>query len=260
MPENRSAPSPSVSRRSVATGLAWSVPAVAAVSAAPFAAASLIITPGINGWVQVSAQGAGGCASTVTVTSRPRNPGRTPDGAPYGLYLYDTDEAGIYDDAKIVYWVRGNHLDRNPIQWTSGSNHSSCWSGPTAGTPATKSDGEKYTPYTWSYSCPIDPREVSSDGRLYLGDFEVSARIDQSTPSGGCLPLSFWAYREILVDADGAGPGEPELMSFERKATLGGVRGGRTAPDATAPEATETGARARSAEATEAAVESSAAL
>ena len=44
-----------VNRRTVTTGLAWSVPAVAATAAAPFAAASLVKNPGINGWVQVTA-------------------------------------------------------------------------------------------------------------------------------------------------------------------------------------------------------------
>lgn len=252
MPENRSAPSPSVSRRSVATGLAWSVPAVAAVSAAPAFASSLIINPGINGWVQVTNSPLGSCRSNITVTSRPRNPGRTPDGAPFGLYLYDTDPAGVYDNAKLVYWVRGNHTTENQISWRAGRNHSSCWGTPTVGAAETKSDGAMYTPYTWSYTCPIDPREVSSDGRLYLGDFEVSATINQQF-GWSCEPLDFWAYREITVDADGPGPGEAEVLSFERKASFdnGGNRSRNSVPDAAGTDA---------AEATEAAVESSAAL
>lgn len=252
MPENRSAPSPSVSRRSVATGLAWSVPAVAAVSAAPAFATSLIINPGINGWVNVSVSTSRCSNSNVTVTSRPQNPGRTPDGAPFGLFLYDTDPAGVYDNAKLVYWVRGDHTTENRISWRAGRNHSSCWGTPTVGAKETKSDGAVYTPYTWTYTCTIDPREVARDGRLYLEDFEVSATINQQF-GRRCEPLDFWAYREIRVDADGAGPGEAEVLSFERKASFdnGGNRSRNGAPDAAGTDA---------AEATEAAVESSAAL
>lgn len=39
----------SISRRKVTTGIAWSVPAVAAVAAAPFAAASPVICPEVSG-------------------------------------------------------------------------------------------------------------------------------------------------------------------------------------------------------------------
>lgn len=225
-----------VDRRTVTTGLAWSVPAVAATAAAPFAAASLVKNPGINGWVLTSASGRG-CQYDVTVTSRPANPGRTPDGAPYGLYLYDTDPRGHYDAAKLVYWVRGDHTRTNRISWRAGRNHSSCWTGrPTVGAAQTKSDGAVYTPYTWEYRCEISPEDVSDDGRLYLRDFEVSATINQSF-RGRCEPLQFWAYREIRVDADGDGPLEPELMHFERHADLNQNRGYRSTDGATADEA-----------------------
>ena len=252
--ENTPALRRTLDRRTVAAGIAWSVPAVAATAAAPFAAASLVKNPGINGWVQVSAPGSRTCTREVTVTSRPSNPGRTPDGAPYGLYLYDTDPRGRYDEAKIVYWVRGDHTSRNPITWRSGSNHSSCWSGPTTGTAQRKSDGAVYTPYTWEYRCEIDPARVSGDGRLYLGDFEVRASINQALGGRSCEPLQFWAYREIRVDADGDGPGASELMHFERHADLDNSRGSRST-DGAAPEqagadaAVEGGARSAAAEA-----------
>lgn len=223
-----------VNRRTVTTGLAWSVPAVAATAAAPFAAASLVKNPGINGWVQVTAGSSYTCTRRVTVTSRPSDPGQTPDGAPYGLYLYDTDPRGRYDAAKIVYWVRGDHTSRNKVTWGSGRNHSSCWSGPTTGTAQRKSDGAMYTPYTWTYTCAIDPSTVSEDGRLYLGDFHVYADINQNFGDWYCEPLQFWAYREIRVDADGDGPGEPELMHFERHADLDRSRGFRSG-DGAAP-------------------------
>ncbi len=218
-----------VNRRTVTTGLAWSVPAVAATAAAPFAAASLIKNPGINGWVNVRASSVWFrlCTWDVTVTSNPGRGAVGPDGAPYGLYLYDTDPRGRYDAAKLVYWVRGDHTSRNPITWNEDQGHSDCWSGPTTGTAQVKDDGHIYTPYTWNYTCDIDPNTVSSDGRLYLDDFRVSARINQNL-GNGCEPLDFWAYREIRVDADGDGPAEPQLMHFERKASLAGGSGNRS--------------------------------
>lgn len=87
-----------------------------------------------------------------------------------------------------------------------------------------------YTPYT----CAIDPSAVSEDGRLYLGNFDVYADINQNFGDWYCEPLQFWAYREIRVDADGDGPGEPELMHFERHTDLERSHGFRSG-DGAAP-------------------------
>lgn len=233
-------PAPStraVNRRTVTTGLAWSVPAVAATAAAPLAAASVIVNPGINGWVLNSASGS--CSNySVTISSAPSNPRPTPDGAPYGLYLYDTNLRGRYDAARMVYWIRGDHQSTNPVRWSKGRSHSSCWSGPTVGTPQTKSDGALYTPYTWTYTCEINPEDVAEDGRLYLGDFHVTATFSQRY-GFRCEPLDVWAYREIRVDPDGEGPQEPELQHFERKASLAGGSRLRSV-DGAAPDSVET--------------------
>lgn len=211
-----------VNRRAVTTGLAWSVPAVAATAAAPFAAASLVKNPGINGWVLNSPSFYSSCRRALTVSSNVGGAG--PDGAPYGLYLYDTDPRGKYDEAKLVYWVRGDHYNRNRITWSAGGSHSRCWRGPTVGKPQIKDDGFEYTPYTWTYTCPISPEDVSADGRLRLGHFHVVTSIfSQTDAAGRCLPLDIYTYREIRVDADGDGSQYgPELQHFERKVSFGG--------------------------------------
>ena len=225
----------SITRRSVATGLAWSVPAVAAVAAAPAYAASLRKDPGINGWVLNSPRSLGGCRYSLTVDSKPSNPPVTSDGAPFGLYLYDTAVQSRYDAASLTYWIRGDHKSSNPVTWTTGPNHaSSCWSGPVAGAPAEKADGFTYTPYTWTYKCNINPAEVSSDGRLYLKDFNVIATFTQATVQRSCEPLDYWTYREIRVDVDGSGPQKPQIKSFERRngasGPFPGKAGARMAP------------------------------
>lgn len=206
-------------RRAVATGLAWSVPAVAMVSAAPSFAISLRKDPGINGWVLNSPSELGGCRYSLDVNSAPSRGGTTPDGAPWGLYLYDVSPQGTYTNAKLVYWVRGTHTaTQNPITWQAATGHSSKWSGPTRGTPQTKADGFVYTPYTWTYTGTIDPANVKSDGRLYLETFHVQAINFSLWEGGRCLPLDYWTYREIVVDPDGpTGPQQPETLSFERR-------------------------------------------
>lgn len=206
------------SRRTVATGLAWSVPGVAVVAAAPALATSLRIDPGINGWVVSTTANRGGCVRTLEVTSAPRNPGPTPDGAPYGLYLYDVSPKGRYSDAKLVLWVRGRHQTQNPITWRAGTGHSVKWSGPTVGTPQVKADGAVYTPYTWEYTGSIDPRDVRSDGRLYLEDFHVISGDFSQSEGGRCLPLDYFTYREIAVDPDGpTGAAPATTQRFERR-------------------------------------------
>lgn len=207
------------SRRAVAAGLAWSVPAVAVVSAAPSFAVSLRKDPGINGWVLNSPIDLGGCRYSLDVNSAPTGGGTTPDGAPWGLYLYDVSPQGVYTNAKLVYWVRGTHTaTQNPITWQAATGHSSKWSGPTRGAPQTKADGAVYTPYTWTYTGTINPANVKSDGRLYLETFHVQAINFSLSENGRCLPLDYWTYREIVVDPDGStGPQQPRTLNFERR-------------------------------------------
>lgn len=213
-----STPASGPSRRAVATGLAWSVPAVAMVSAAPSFAASLRKDPGINGWVQVTYPKLGNCNRRLEVNSAPSGGGRTPDGAPWGLYLYDVSKDASYSGAKLVYWVRGDHVKQNKITWSAGAQHSAKWGRPETGDTQTKADGFMYTPYTWTYTGTIDPKNVKDDGRLYLENFHVNTSSFSQMEGGRCVPLDYWAYREIVVDPDGPnGPRPPQTLHFERR-------------------------------------------
>lgn len=206
-------------RRAVATGLAWSVPAVAMVSPAPSFAVSLRKDPGINGWVLNSPTALGNCRYSLDVNSAPSRGGATPDGAPWGLYLYDVSKDASYSGAKLVYWVRGTHTaTQNPITWQAVTGHSTKWSGPVRGAAQTKADGFVYTPYTWTYTGTINPANVQSDGRLYLETFHVQAIDFSLWENRSCLPLDYWTYREIVVDPDGpTGPQQPKTLNFERR-------------------------------------------
>lgn len=206
----------SPSRRSVAKGVAWMAPAVTIAAAAPTlsASSSIRIDPGINGWVLNSPRSTGQCAWTLEVDSTPS--GNGPDGAPFGLYLYDIEPQTTVANASLTYWIIGDQTAR----WSRLDGHSSCWSGPTRGAAQRKSDGLLYTPYTWTYGCSVLSSDVSRDGRLRLGNFHVRASFTQSRSY--CNDVTYWTQRSVVVDPDGAGPQSAETLTFERR---NGTRG-----------------------------------
>ena len=231
------APEPTgLSRRTLAKGAAWAVPAVLIAAPAPALAASLRKDPGINGWVQTRTTPLlGSCRYRLDVTSDVAGTG--PDGAPFGLYLYDTLETDVISNAKLIYWIIGQQT----ASVSSRPGHSSCWTYVGPGTPQPKSDGYTYTPYTFEYDCPIDPSVISTapDGepRVWLQDFHV--RFEFTQPSAVCNNATFWAQRSIDIDInDGNGP---QTLTFERRAgTLGPMSGMRSqSRDAELPEPTE---------------------
>ncbi|MCT1459461.1 hypothetical protein M3G03_07895 [Aestuariimicrobium sp. p3-SID1156] len=215
-----------VSRRTLAAGAAWAIPAVAVVGSAPAHAASLRKDPGINGWVRNTPNSLGRCGWSLEVDSTVTR-GATPDGAPWGLYIYDVEDGNTFTEAKLVYWIIGNQT----ASWSTLSGHSTCWNGPDRGTPRTKADGFLYTPYTWTYTCGINAaaRGEDSDGveRLYLGNFHVKATFTQPTqPRDHCRDVTYWTQRFVTIDPDGSGPLPASERTFERR---NGTRGPYTA-------------------------------
>ena len=203
------------SRRAVATGLAWSVPAVAMVSAAPSFAASLRKDPGINGWVLNSPTNHGGCRYSLEVNSAPSRGGATPDGAPWGLYLYDVQPGAVITNPQITYWIIGNQT-ANWDNITPG--HGRCCGNASRGTPQTKSDGLLYPPYTWTYSnspsCALNPANVDGNGRLDVINRRASGSTDQYELSdSGTLrfvrrygvPAKWYQNIELVPDVNGDG-------------------------------------------------------
>lgn len=202
---------------------------------APALAVSLRKDPGINGWVNNIYQ-VGSCGwqnSRITVSSISDRVG--PDGAPFGLYLYDAEDVETVANAQLTYWVLGNHSasGSTAITWTSRNGHSSCWQYQGRVGTATKPDGLTYTGYRWTYTCPINPADIAPDGRLYLGNFHVQTNSFQQ-PSGYCNQLTFWTERSIDIDG--------ENHTFQRRAgTSGAYPQSRAASVHGAPEASDGG-------------------
>lgn len=213
-----------VTRRTVAKGAAWTAPVILGGVAAPAYAASVRKDPGINGWVLNTTQGGRQCRYTLDVNSNPSNPPGTPDGAPFGLYLYDVLPDAVITNAQLVYWIIGN---QNATVSTE-SGHSSCWQFAGRGPLATKADGLQYRPYTFTYNCSIPASAVGVDGRLYLGNFHVEFGFTQ--PGSRCSDVTYWTQRSITIDQ--YGDGNPEVLTFERRnGTRGPYSGGaRLAP------------------------------
>lgn len=224
-------PSPAqLSRRNLAKGIAWTAPALVVATAAPAVATSLRIDPGINGWVLNSPTSRGFCRYYIDVDSTVTNT-RSPDGAPFGLYLYDIEDGASITGAKLTYWIIGDQ----EATWTRLAGHSGCWGSPVRGTPSVKADGLVYTPYTWTYSCAIDAAQQSfgSDGvrRLWLGHFRARASFTQS--SSRCSDVTYWTQRTVTVDRDGAGGRYgAEVLTFERRNGTRGVYAGAGARSA----------------------------
>lgn len=211
---------PRISRRTLAHGVTWAAPTVITAVAAPAVAASLRKDPGLNGWVS-NRYAAGTCGSantTVEITSIAT--GTTPDGAPFGLYLYDTDNVKSATGATITYWVLGNHgtTDNTAITWSNASGHSSCWNYQGRVGTAVKPDGLTYTGYRWIHTCAIDPKATTTgtDGikRVFLGNFHVTTNSFRQ-PTGSCGKLNVWTERSVILDG--------VTKTFQRRAGTDGA-------------------------------------
>lgn len=115
--------SSTVSRRTVAKGIAWAAPAITFAGAAPALAMSLRKDPGINGWVLNTHRGGWRCSHALEVNSNITNRVGD-DGAPFGLYLYDIDDdSATVSNARLTYWIIGDQR----ASWETYRDHSECW-------------------------------------------------------------------------------------------------------------------------------------
>lgn len=199
---------PSPSRRSILTTAAWTVPAITLAAAAPAFADStppIRLDPGINGWVLVTYGTTYGFDATFDSDPAGTDPA-SPDGAPFGLYVYDAVTDGVQvplGGASITLWFRGvvgrwtyGSRNSNP----NGGGHGSGWSSPVSVGTRTQPDGLTYYGYRFDYSGGYVPQ---GDGRVYLQDFEATAK---NVASGDA---TFWVERKIVVDGD--------LLTFQRR-------------------------------------------
>ena len=171
----------SLSRRSVLRTAAWSAPVVTLATAAPaFATSPIRKDPGINGWVLVSYGTDYGFDATFD--SNPQPAPSTPDGAAFGLYLYDTVVGDVFKLASVTYWFRGKpeKVTRTGSGWSSGTY---------VGTE-TKSDGLTYHGYRFVYSGPF----TRTEPLVRLDNLKVTA---EEVASGDA---TFWVERHITIN------------------------------------------------------------
>lgn len=226
MTEKNDLKSATVSRRTVAKGVAWAAPAVALASAAPAFAVSLRKDPGINGWVlsqTYMSAGLFGCTLTDYIDSTPN--GNGPDGAPYGLYIYDIEDTNAtFSGAAITIWVPGKPIG---FTHTARRGHSSRWEYAGSVGTVTKPDRLEYTGYKFNYAGDFDMTEVeerATDARVWLDDFaiNITATYGTTLDCGRPTHRGKWVQREITVDRDGDAPRySREYFCFQRPGSTG---------------------------------------
>lgn len=193
----------SVSRRSALRAAAWTVPAVSIAAAAPAFATSTNPRkdPGINGWVQVSYGTSYGFNATFDSDPAGNDPA-TPDGAPFGLYLYDTISSDLFSAGAITLWFRGkvgSWVEGSGSNTANGGGHGNKWSNPVYVGTETKPDGLKYYGYRFDYSGPY----TLSGGLVWLQDIELTAKNVASDDA------TFWVERRIAING--------EVHAFQRR-------------------------------------------
>lgn len=111
---------PKISRRTVAAGAAWSIPAVAVATAVPAFATSPSLVRGINGWVTYQRWGLRKCTYTYDGTGT----GVGDDGLPKGLFAWPAESSQDITTAPTMTF----HLPQQ-VTW-SDLNSGSQWSLP----------------------------------------------------------------------------------------------------------------------------------
>lgn len=182
-------------RRSLVRSAAWSVPVISVAAAAPAFAASLRKDPGINGWVLISTTDRDQDSYDLRFDSD--EPGTGPDGAPFGLYVYDPNRTGsvindVYTNASITLWIRTD-LDRTPANngWNRAGSGAG-WQAPVDAGVQTKPDGLEYRGYRFAYNGSYTL--VSAEERVYLEDFVATSNNIASRDA------TYWIERQITVN------------------------------------------------------------
>lgn len=193
----------STTRRTILTAAAWTAPAVAVAAAAPAYATSEDPRrdPGINGWVQVNYGTQRWFDATFDSDPAGTDPA-TPDGSPFGLYVYDTHPSDLISAASITLWFRGavsswSYGTRtNPV---NGGGHGRGWSAPVRVGTEAKPDGLTYRGYRFDYTGPT----ALVGGLVWLQDIEITARRVNSADA------TFWVERRIAVNG--------QMQAFQRR-------------------------------------------
>ena len=203
----------SATRRRVTAATAWSVPVIAVASTAPAYATSIRKDPGINGWMLVTTTDQGRTSYDLRFDSD--EPGTGPDGAPFGLYIYDpnlnpagTAPADVYTAASITLWIRTDR-STNPATTITKAGSGAGWSSPVNVGVRTKPDGLSYRGYRFDYSGAYT---LQSDGRVWLTDLVVVMDDIASADA------TYWVERAITING--------KFETFQRRNGARGPHGG----------------------------------
>lgn len=183
-------------RRTVMRTAAWTTPVIAVAAAAPAFATSLRKDPGINGWILISTTDRETRGQdTYKLRFDSDEPGVGPDGAPYGLYIYDVNLGpnntilDTFTNASITLWLRTDD-DTTPSTGWSTAGSGAGWSAPTDAGLATKPDGLQYRGYRFAYNGSYT---LNADGRVYLTDLIATTTVNGSD-------ATYWLERQITVN------------------------------------------------------------
>ena len=204
-----------VSRRTLAKGAAWTVPAAAVVAAAPvYAVSQPVPPPGLQGWVAVSKSCFLGYGSisfdSSPNSSKPRDP-FVPEQ--WGLWVYNTQSDWQFSNVTITV---GIDASRAPI--TGGGNN---WSQPTlVSTPSGWGSNIRayQTTYTGGWTFHADPD--GNPDTYPVAYTKVNGRLQLSSDSfGSCRSeLRQWIRRCVTITRPNPRPGElsQETICFNR--------------------------------------------
>lgn len=193
-----------VSRRTLAKGAAWTVPAAAVVAPAPAYAVSQVPPYALQGWLRISRDCSFG-SNTLTYDSDPGS-GVGTDGDPFGLYIKNALPEATASGAVLTITIGNGTVTSVTTLWGNQN-----WTVTRSGNVITAT----YTGgWTWKPQMGTDPGAGSlwADGRLRLS-------INASLSCGSRFNLSL--RRCVNVDPDGpTNPRPQQNVCFSRSVQL----------------------------------------
>ncbi|WP_432560132.1 hypothetical protein [Granulicoccus sp. GXG6511] len=193
-----------VSRRTLAKGVAWTVPAAAVVAAAPAYAVSQVPPYALQGWLRVS-RNCGWDSNTLIYDSAPGS-GTGTDGDPFGLYIKNALPEATASGAVLTITIGNGTV--TSVTTLSGNQD---WTVTRSGNVITAT----YTGgWTWQSQMGTDPGAGSlwADGRLRL----------EITATRSCREVFNLSLRRCVnVDPDGPSYPRPQQnVCFSRSIQL----------------------------------------
>lgn len=181
-----------IRRRTITKGLAWSVPTVAAVAAAPVVSASPIPERGLDGWVQLRRQCTWG-GTVIEIDGRGSYPDR-------GLWVF-TQPGDVPASAKVTFWFQYNNLT------FSGGGGGNGWSTLTRDLAM---DSNPPAPGYYAYSATYNGTWTEYPGTTPdTRRYEAAADPFWSATRSGCVRICSYATRTVIYS-------ETDSVTFTR--------------------------------------------